>query len=51
MSIRGDQNTKYFHGIINKKHNQLTNHGIFSNEDWIDELEAVKKDFYSHFKN
>ncbi|GJR16634.1 RNA-directed DNA polymerase, eukaryota [Tanacetum coccineum] len=34
-SIEGDENTKYFHGILNKKRSQLASHGTLVNGDWI----------------
>ncbi|GKB34375.1 hypothetical protein Tco_0879317 [Tanacetum coccineum] len=35
--IEGDENSKYFHGIINKKRSQLAIHGVLVEGDWIDE--------------
>ncbi|GKC30809.1 hypothetical protein Tco_1038103, partial [Tanacetum coccineum] len=50
-SIEGDENTKYFHGILNKKISQLAIRGTLINGEWISNLVGVKREFYSHFKN
>ncbi|GJY52247.1 RNA-directed DNA polymerase, eukaryota [Tanacetum coccineum] len=34
-AIEGDENSKFFHGIINKKCSQLAFHGVFADGDWI----------------
>nr|GEW57416.1 RNA-directed DNA polymerase, eukaryota, reverse transcriptase zinc-binding domain protein [Tanacetum cinerariifolium] len=44
-------NSKYYHGVINKKRNQLSIHGILVEGTWIDSLSLVKSEFLSHFKN
>nr|GEZ31607.1 RNA-directed DNA polymerase, eukaryota [Tanacetum cinerariifolium] len=36
-SIEGDENSKYFHGIINKKRSQLAIRGVLVDGDWIEE--------------
>nr|GEX08159.1 RNA-directed DNA polymerase, eukaryota [Tanacetum cinerariifolium] len=36
-AIEGDENSKYFHGIINKKRSQLAIRGVLVDGDWIDE--------------
>ncbi|KAI3510263.1 hypothetical protein L1887_25796 [Cichorium endivia] len=48
-AIEGDENSKYFHGIINKSCHQLAIRGVFSNGDWLDRPEQVKKEFLTHF--
>nr|GEV09018.1 RNA-directed DNA polymerase, eukaryota [Tanacetum cinerariifolium] len=42
-SIKGDENSKYFHGIVNKERSQLAIRGILVEGDWIDEP-AKKED-------
>ncbi|GJR52816.1 hypothetical protein Tco_1403337 [Tanacetum coccineum] len=42
-SIEGDENSKYFHGILNKKQNQLVIQEILVDGDWIDDPVKVKK--------
>ncbi|GJV05733.1 RNA-directed DNA polymerase, eukaryota [Tanacetum coccineum] len=50
-SIEGDENSKFFHGIINKRRNNLAIRGIIVDGDWIEDPAAVKKEFLSHFQN
>ncbi|GJW17162.1 RNA-directed DNA polymerase, eukaryota [Tanacetum coccineum] len=50
-SIEGDENSKYFYGIINKKRSQLAIWGILVEGAWIDEPAEVKKEFFNHFAN
>ncbi|GJV71855.1 RNA-directed DNA polymerase, eukaryota [Tanacetum coccineum] len=49
-SIEGDENSKYFHGILNKKRSQLAIRGTLVNGEWISEPHRVKNEFFSHFK-
>ncbi|GKB94948.1 RNA-directed DNA polymerase, eukaryota [Tanacetum coccineum] len=46
---QGDENSKYFHGIINKRRAQLGIRGIFINGLWTTEPSSVKKAFVDHF--
>ncbi|GJW88208.1 RNA-directed DNA polymerase, eukaryota, partial [Tanacetum coccineum] len=50
-AIEGDENSKYFHGIINKKRSQLAIRGVLANGDWIEEPSKVKDEFLNHFSN
>nr|GEZ43880.1 RNA-directed DNA polymerase, eukaryota [Tanacetum cinerariifolium] len=50
-SIEGDENTKYFHGILNKKRIQSAIRGVLTDGVWIDDLVAVKNAFLLHFKD
>nr|GEW22816.1 probable sodium/metabolite cotransporter BASS1, chloroplastic [Tanacetum cinerariifolium] len=50
-AIEGDENPKYFHGIINKKRSQLAIRGVLVQGDWIVEPSHVKKEFLNHFSN
>nr|GFB62624.1 RNA-directed DNA polymerase, eukaryota, reverse transcriptase zinc-binding domain protein [Tanacetum cinerariifolium] len=36
-AIKGDENSKYFHEIINKKRSQLAIRGVITDGEWIDE--------------
>nr|GEX16358.1 RNA-directed DNA polymerase, eukaryota [Tanacetum cinerariifolium] len=38
-AIEGDENLKFFHGIINKKHSQLSIRRVFVDGDWNTDLE------------
>ncbi|GKA39604.1 RNA-directed DNA polymerase, eukaryota [Tanacetum coccineum] len=48
-AIEGDENSKFFHGIINKKPSQLAIHGVLADGDWIVEPCLVKNEFLKHF--
>ncbi|GJR71570.1 RNA-directed DNA polymerase, eukaryota [Tanacetum coccineum] len=48
---KGDENSKFFHGIINKKHSQLAIRGILVDGDWIVDPSLVKNEFLKHFVN
>ncbi|GJX93111.1 RNA-directed DNA polymerase, eukaryota, reverse transcriptase zinc-binding domain protein [Tanacetum coccineum] len=44
-----DENSKYFHGIINKQRNNLAIRGILFDGAWIEDPKVVKNEFFSHF--
>ncbi|GKD29328.1 RNA-directed DNA polymerase, eukaryota [Tanacetum coccineum] len=52
-AIEGDENSKYFHGIINKKRSQLAIRGVLVDGEWIEDppkhdvVNAVKEFFSS----
>ncbi|GJY97028.1 RNA-directed DNA polymerase, eukaryota [Tanacetum coccineum] len=48
-AIEGDENSKFFHGIINKKHVHLSIKGIMVDGEWVDDPSRVKDEFRSHF--
>ncbi|GJR43318.1 RNA-directed DNA polymerase, eukaryota, partial [Tanacetum coccineum] len=50
-AIKGDENSKFFHGIINKKRSQLVIRGVLVDGDWIVDPLLVKHEFKSHFSN
>nr|GFA38625.1 RNA-directed DNA polymerase, eukaryota [Tanacetum cinerariifolium] len=50
-SIEGDENSKYFHGIINKQRNNIAIRGILVDGAWIEEPRIVKNEFFNHFKD
>ncbi|GJV39152.1 RNA-directed DNA polymerase, eukaryota [Tanacetum coccineum] len=49
-SIEGDENSKYFHGILNKRRSQLAIRGVLVDGDWISDPSKVKDEFFNHFK-
>nr|GEW25666.1 RNA-directed DNA polymerase, eukaryota, nucleotide-binding alpha-beta plait domain protein [Tanacetum cinerariifolium] len=49
-ACKGDENSNYFHGILNKKRNQNAIRGILAEGVWIDDPNLVKNVFLSHFK-
>ncbi|GJX72550.1 hypothetical protein Tco_0309721 [Tanacetum coccineum] len=50
-AIKGDENSKFFHGIINKKRSHLAVRGIFDEGSWITDPSLVKKAFLDHFES
>nr|GEV67311.1 RNA-directed DNA polymerase, eukaryota [Tanacetum cinerariifolium] len=48
-AIEGDENSKYFHGIVNRKRVNLSVKGIMVDGEWVDEPRRVKEEFRSHF--
>nr|GEW00566.1 pre-mRNA-splicing factor CWC22 homolog [Tanacetum cinerariifolium] len=49
--IEGDENSKYYHGILNKNRSQLSIRGVLVNGIWIDTSALVKNEFLSYSKN
>ncbi|GKD16398.1 RNA-directed DNA polymerase, eukaryota [Tanacetum coccineum] len=48
-AIEGDENSKFFHGIVNRKRVHLSVKGIMVDGEWVDEPTRVKEEFRSHF--
>nr|GFB33532.1 RNA-directed DNA polymerase, eukaryota [Tanacetum cinerariifolium] len=48
-AIEGDENSKFFHGVINKRRSQLAIRGVFVNGDWYTDPSVVKEAFLDHF--
>ncbi|GJS67185.1 RNA-directed DNA polymerase, eukaryota [Tanacetum coccineum] len=48
-AIEGDENTNFFHGIINKRRSQLAIRGVLVDGDWITDPLSVKDVFKEHF--
>ncbi|GJU94103.1 RNA-directed DNA polymerase, eukaryota [Tanacetum coccineum] len=49
-AIEGDENSKFFHGIINKKRSQLAIRGVFVDGLWCTDPGMVKETFCNHFE-
>ncbi|GJW75401.1 RNA-directed DNA polymerase, eukaryota [Tanacetum coccineum] len=49
-AIEGDENSKYYHGVLNKKRSRLTIRGVLADGIWIEPPHLVKKEFFIHFK-
>ncbi|GJU78107.1 RNA-directed DNA polymerase, eukaryota [Tanacetum coccineum] len=49
--VEGDENTNFFHGIINKKRSQLAVWGVFDNGVWLTDPVLVKKAFHDHYES
>nr|GEU75893.1 RNA-directed DNA polymerase, eukaryota [Tanacetum cinerariifolium] len=50
-AIKGDENSKYYHGILNKKIGRLTIRGVLAEGKWLESPYDVKNELYVHFKN
>ncbi|GJV91509.1 RNA-directed DNA polymerase, eukaryota [Tanacetum coccineum] len=48
-AIEGDENTRFFHGVLNKKRNQMAIRGVLVDGKWIDQPSEVKGEFFNHF--
>ena len=48
-AIEGDENSKFFHGVINKKRAQLAIRGVFNNGTWCTDPNMVKESCVWHF--
>nr|GEZ97291.1 RNA-directed DNA polymerase, eukaryota [Tanacetum cinerariifolium] len=48
-AIEGDEHSKFFHGIINRKRANLAIKGVMVDGEWIDDPSRVKEEFRSHF--
>ncbi|GJU32050.1 RNA-directed DNA polymerase, eukaryota [Tanacetum coccineum] len=49
--IEGDENSKYFHGIINSKRRTQAIAGIFHDGDWITDPPLIKNVFLHYYKD
>nr|GEY38350.1 RNA-directed DNA polymerase, eukaryota [Tanacetum cinerariifolium] len=49
-AIEGDENLKYFHGIINKKRSHLAIRAVFNDDIWRTDPSSVKKAFRDHYE-
>ncbi|GJS07785.1 RNA-directed DNA polymerase, eukaryota [Tanacetum coccineum] len=50
-SIEWDENTSFFHGVLNKKWSILNIQGIMVDGNWIESLKAVKGEFFQPFSS
>nr|GEZ07634.1 RNA-directed DNA polymerase, eukaryota [Tanacetum cinerariifolium] len=50
-SIKGDENSKYYHGVLNKKRGRLTIREVLVDGIWMESPHLVKHEFFEHFKN
>ncbi|GKF76768.1 hypothetical protein Tco_0229238, partial [Tanacetum coccineum] len=50
-SIEGDENSRFFHGVLNKKQNQMNVRGVMVDGVWQEQPFDVKREFYTHFRN
>nr|GEW07774.1 RNA-directed DNA polymerase, eukaryota [Tanacetum cinerariifolium] len=50
-AFEGDENSKFFHGFVNKKRRHLSIKGILVEGEWIDNQPRVKAELFNHFAN
>nr|GEX85555.1 putative RNA-directed DNA polymerase, eukaryota, reverse transcriptase zinc-binding domain protein [Tanacetum cinerariifolium] len=50
-AVEGDENTKFFHGIMNKKRANLSVKGVMVEGEWVDDPMRVKDEFLAHFSS
>ncbi|GKA78303.1 hypothetical protein Tco_0784840 [Tanacetum coccineum] len=48
-AVEGDENSNFFHGIVNRKRANLTVKGIMIDGYWVDEPNRVKSEFRNYF--
>nr|GFC16693.1 RNA-directed DNA polymerase, eukaryota [Tanacetum cinerariifolium] len=48
-AIEGDENSKFFHGVNNRKRVSLVVRGVMVDGDWVDDPDCIKEEFRSHF--
>nr|GEV82872.1 RNA-directed DNA polymerase, eukaryota [Tanacetum cinerariifolium] len=47
-AVEGDENSKFFHGIVNRKRANLSVKGIMIDGEWVDDPSRVKNEFRDH---
>nr|GEW59068.1 RNA-directed DNA polymerase, eukaryota [Tanacetum cinerariifolium] len=50
-AVEGDENSHFFHGILNKRRKEKNVRGIMKDGTWIDNPILVKDEFLTHFQN
>nr|GEU90858.1 putative RNA-directed DNA polymerase, eukaryota, reverse transcriptase zinc-binding domain protein [Tanacetum cinerariifolium] len=48
--VEGDENTKFFHGILKHKRRHQSIHGILVEGEWITNPQSIKKEFFNFYK-
>ncbi|GKA30033.1 RNA-directed DNA polymerase, eukaryota [Tanacetum coccineum] len=49
--VEGDENSHFFHGMLNKRRSQMNIRGIMIDGVWIEDPYKVKSEFYNHFSS
>ncbi|GKB29047.1 hypothetical protein Tco_0868448 [Tanacetum coccineum] len=49
-AVEGDENSKFFHGIINKRRSQLAIREVFVDGIWRSDPVRIKNIFFDHFE-
>nr|GEW14145.1 RNA-directed DNA polymerase, eukaryota, reverse transcriptase zinc-binding domain protein [Tanacetum cinerariifolium] len=50
-AIEGDENSKYYHGVLNKKRGRFAIRGVLVDGIWMESPSLVKNEFFDHFKS
>ncbi|GKA79907.1 putative RNA-directed DNA polymerase [Tanacetum coccineum] len=50
-AAKGDENSRFFHGIINNRCNRSTINGLNIHGEWITDLSAIKNHIFTSFGN
>nr|GEU39264.1 RNA-directed DNA polymerase, eukaryota [Tanacetum cinerariifolium] len=48
-AVEGDENSRYFHGVIKKRRHQRSIRVVLVNKEWIENPDRVKREFHNHF--
>nr|GEV94539.1 putative RNA-directed DNA polymerase, eukaryota, reverse transcriptase zinc-binding domain protein [Tanacetum cinerariifolium] len=49
--VEGDENSHFFHGMLNKRRSQMSIRGIMIDGVWIEDPYKVKSEFFDHFSS
>ncbi|GJV54846.1 RNA-directed DNA polymerase, eukaryota, partial [Tanacetum coccineum] len=50
-ALEGDENSKYYHGVVNKKRKNLAIRGVLLDGTWLEKPHSVKNAFFEHFRD
>ncbi|GJS57179.1 RNA-directed DNA polymerase, eukaryota [Tanacetum coccineum] len=50
-AVEGDENSRFFHGLINKRRKQMSIRGVLKEGTWVDNPHSVKSEFLEHFRD
>lgn len=48
--VEGDENTKFFHGILKRTRKQMAINGVSIDKVWVTDPTVVKKEFYEYYE-
>ena len=48
-AVEGDENSSFFHGVVNKRRRQMSIRGVMVDGDWVTAPDRVKREFLLHF--
>nr|GFB27588.1 RNA-directed DNA polymerase, eukaryota [Tanacetum cinerariifolium] len=50
-SVEGDENSHFFHRILNKRRKQMSIRGVMKDGVWLDKPDQLKEEFLNHFRD